>query len=189
MRNIKMICNKMKKESIDDYFSYNSTAILKTIRSKLWNNKTSNVISPGNMFSNVYLYVIERKDDLDSINELESYIFKYISNESWWRNGTNFKEERLISSDREVLDFDSPDEDDSVGREIQYNKWRYILTSFKMSLINQDAVLYDLYINKGINTSSKLARHLNISTTGAYYLIKAFRDKMNSFIESSKGDS
>ena len=175
----------MNKLLIDLYFTTNYKIIERTIKSKLWKNGNYNVIGYDNLMSNLYLYIISKQELLTTRTVLESYIFKYISNESYWTNGFNYKEERLVDK-IDVDTIDVVDYNDSIEAEIQYNNYRFILASFKQSLINQDAVLYDLYINRGIRTCKSLGLHLGISKSSASILMKDFRIKMKDYIDKNK---
>jgi hypothetical protein len=181
----------MTKSEIDNYFTNNYKAIFKTTTSRLWNNNKA-YIQQDVVINNCYIHIIEHIDKIKTISTLESFIYKYITNESYWQFGKANKQEAKNNADlNDNYDEVECNEDleNKIQDEITYQNRKYILEMFYQSLNRSDKNLYEMYFVKEKRTSRTLAAHLNISKTSALMILREFKLKMNNFIENNKNNN
>lgn len=178
----------MTKQDIDVYFTTNYNSIKKTTQSRLWCNKKG-YIEPDVVINNCYIHIYENIDKIINTNTLESFIYKYITNESYWTNGKANKQEQL--SHFELFDnYDTEDDQSDLNEKIEYEiklqNQKYLLEAFYQSLNRQDKNVYEMYFWKGKNTNRSLAAYLGISKGSAQKVLFEFRKQMQEFILKNK---
>lgn len=181
----------MTKTEIDDYFTTYYTTILKTAKSQLYKNSKL-YIQPDVLINNLYIFIIERTDIMNTKSKLESCIYNYIRMESYWTNGKSNLQEKMNdydSYDTITNESDVDNIEDKFANEQKIQDYKYILESFYQSLDFEDKRVYEMYFHKKLQTSKLIADHLEISKTSGYKIIKKFRDQMQQYIKTNYKDT
>jgi len=113
-------------------------------------------------------------------NRLKSIAINWMHKQIVWQK-SDFKKTWIIKDFDELESLNLLDEDahseDSLAFEKDYqDKINHI--NFKVGQLSLDKkILFELY-QKGINNSSKLAKHTGLSRTGCYNLLKKFKEEL-----------
>jgi hypothetical protein len=170
----------MTKFEIDDYFNNNHKYIYDCATNCL--KKIRRVDLQQELVTETYLYLIEKAETLNK-EKIAAIITNYMNKSCVWAN-TRFKikhlytDDRLMSIDDMIFDdntnpdfnegifnlnIESEDDEDILHYEkIHQDKINTIFTNLAQ-MSTDKKILFDLYFNKGINTSGKLERYLNNS--------------------------
>lgn len=174
-----MITNK----TIDEFFKTNYNMLF-DYSHKIC-NKYNKKFDPAEPVTEAYLNCIKcvEQNKITELFQIQQYakstIFYKISQSNSNLNRLN-KTTNTVELNDDIFNIYTID-DISINDEINN-----VLDSFKTTLNKYDLILYEMFYEKQINTAKLLAKHLNISISGAYLIIKEIKEieiKLRIYIE------
>ena len=147
-------------------------------------------INPRTLVSNCYEYLIERQNEITEEN-VESYAFQYINMQVIWTNSNTNKEElqtatpfyKTLQFDPRLMEAEADEIDEKVKEEAVYQERKAIIALFlqKSDLDKVQKRLLEVILKEGIITSRAVAKHFEISHTGAWLLLKKLKGDVQKF--------
>lgn len=154
------------------------------------------------LVNDAFFYISTNKEKLKEELEngkIEAVVVRWMTMQIKW-NATHFKKswvypnkyhtQKLLPENLEsyaILDDVIPEEELHETEIENQNKINYINTTIAKLDLDQQ-ILFDLVYNKGINTSGKLAKHISISRTSCYYMIKELKEKLKNGYKTYKNN-
>ena len=152
------------------------------------------------LVNDAFFYISTNKEKLKEeleTGKIEAVVVRWMTMQINW-NATHFKKswiypnkyrtQKLLLENLEsyvILDDVIPKEELYETEIENQNKINYINTTIPKLDLDQQ-ILFDLVYNKGINTSGKLAKHISISRTSCYYMIKELKEKLKNGYKTYK---
>lgn len=181
----------MNKKEIDHYYQ-NNINILLTYADK-YIKKVNSRIDSNEIVNNCYLYLINSKEDIRSI---EAFSKDYIKNQIRWSNSENNRSIKKTNTFKEKWECGENinsfliEQDINIGSNLTedtlyYNELNNSVLEFNKMLSLNDRGVLSIYM-KGIDTVDKMSRYLNISKYGAYSVIKEAKEIWSRFEEFIK---
>lgn len=165
------------KAAIDKWFNDNYVMLIGVTRAKC--KYFGRDICPEVLVHNAYLYLIERKNDFTE-TEFPAWAMNYINTELSFYNSKTLRSEAVKVSDEKA-----PDIIQEIDIESEIDE-RDFLNSFLNTLDRYEQNIWVMYL-KGIDTSGKIAEHLMIDRTSAYFLKKNIETKFRKYVQTEKG--
>lgn len=172
---------------IKDYFEKNHLYMYEVAKNCLKKIKRPD-LAPE-LVSECYLHLIDDADKKKHKFEagmIESMAVQFMHKSCIWSK-TPFKKKYIIkdtspNSDKieaflQALDTDLSD-DDVLQKEFEHQAKTNLIYANLASLPVDQKNLYDIIFNRGINSSSKLAKYLGTSRSSAYTLIRNLKDQL-----------
>jgi hypothetical protein len=175
------------KKHIDTYFKDNYTFLEKIAKYHIFKNKR--LINPDELIAEAYLYINNKLELLEELNDINTFTCQYIIMETRWLNSKNNKisPRNVIefNDDNNTIDEDSHT-DDLVELELWYNDQRAKLEIFRSTITKkEDLIFFDVYWNRvrqGQRVSVReIAKHFNITPTASHILIVKMRNDINNY--------
>jgi len=182
----------MTKKEIDNYVTHNYSWLLKIAKSHIYKN--SRKFSAEELITNLYEYLIKKKNEIPDSQNLEIFSSRFIVTQCAWNNSETNKDlflERYTQGkiiDNAVIPDKHLDDDisDKIELEMWYSSKQYILKSFRSTIKEkEEQIFFDVYfsrLKKGEKVTVRaMAKHFNISSTPTYHLIKEMHNKLNEY--------
>jgi hypothetical protein len=179
----------MDKHDIDIWFLDNSKKIKEMIYYYKWkNNKTFDV---SDMYSDLYLYLIDKKD---TIRNIEAITYDYIMSNSYWYTSSinkDYKTDKDFKSTESIENFKDLDIEDEVDlnldRKLLVEKRIELLHDFKNSLVELDErIFFNRYIEileMGEKpTVRRFKKEFDIKHYQSWEYLNTLKVKLNEFI-------
>ena len=158
---------------IDKFYTDNYTLLVNAAKRRITQLKKS--IEPESLVSSSYLYLVGKVDTIEE-DEIERLAFGFIIFElNRYNSQTNLKE-RVNSVD---LEFDISD----LNNQSNNLLLKIDVSDFEKTLDRVDAILWEVYYNKGITTKRDLAEHFNIDPSSALIYINELKSKFRKYVE------
>jgi hypothetical protein len=153
---LKILFNK----NYQDIFVYTSKAL----------TKHKNVVDASALLSECYLYLDDKRHDIDDESILVSWAKTFIKNNLNWSYSTVKKRE---NGKRQLVLVESYYDANLVqcSNDPTYEEIMEVLNDFKETLNTVDKRIFDMYTIRGIQKGKDMALHLGISISGAYGII------------------
>ncbi len=130
--------------------------------------------------NNAYLHVLTIDTEKTDENSVKSYLLNTIKFQIIWDTSLSHKQDDIKS--QEFVANDIAD-DDEVARKIEienrFNNQRAYIEIYRDQITDTlEKTKFEAYFDKGFNTARSLAKHFNIPTTSAHYIIKDIKQKI-----------
>jgi hypothetical protein len=157
------------RNEIDKFYTDNYTLLVSAAKRRITQLKKS--IEPESLVSSSYLYLVGKVDTIQE-DEIERLAFGFIYFELMRYNSqTNLKER--------VNSVDSNNQSNRLVLKID-------ISDFEKTLDRVDAILWEVYYNKGITTKRDLAEHFNIDPSSALIYINELKAKFRNYVEDKR---
>lgn len=156
----------MTKRQIDKYFSANHSTIVDYIKNSFFKTNIFDE-EPDFFLTECYLYVLERKDDIEDTEMLQKYISTFIYNHTRWTGsnvremGTAKKQALLTEFNPEIMDTPDTVEPYDEQEEIDYEALNEIYYQ-SLTTIEEIAV-WEIYFLQGMTSHRKFGEHIGRS--------------------------
>ncbi len=165
------------KAKIDKFFSENYDLLLQVTEKKI--SYFGRNIDPHSLVANAYLYVIDRKD-LKQESDIPIWVINYINTELSFYNSKTLRKESVIVGDEK-----SPDVKSSFDVESWFDA-KEQLKDIKNKLPRLLQILYEVYYERGIQSSGDLAEHFQIDRTSAWIYKRELIKYIEDYVKTEK---
>jgi hypothetical protein len=171
----------INREEFDNIFNKqqkNMLAILKSLFRKSQHSYIRNNSECSyDVLSEVYMLMLEKfnyNDEEHVMNVFFKTAFNCLRPRSKYVRtmSRNYGKTDKVISDDDFSNYDSEDVSDIDV--IKRQNEEYVIELW-CSVGKREKILYDLYINKGLNTGNKLSEHLGVSTRSAHLMLYQMR--------------
>jgi hypothetical protein len=161
---------------IDKFYTDNYGLLVSAAKRRITQLKKS--IEPESLVSSSYLYLVNKADTITE-EEIERLAFGFIYFELMRYNSQTNLKERINSVDLEFDISDLNNQSDNLLLKID-------VSDFENTLDRVDAILWNVYYNKGITTKRDLADHFNIDPSSALIYINELKQKFRNYVEDKR---
>ena len=161
---------------IDKFYTDNYNLLVSAAKRRITQLKKS--IEPESLVSSSYLYLVGKADTIQE-DEIERLAFGFIYFELMRYNSQTNLKERVNSVDLEFDISDSNNQSNNLLLKID-------VSDFEKTLDRVDAILWEVYYNKGITTKRDLAEHFNIDPSSALIYINELKQKFRNYVEDKR---
>lgn len=161
-------------EEINRYFNESYAELVTMAKGKCF--KKNRKIPPDIYVTNAYTYLISIAHKIPSTPFIERYAKQYICREIEWTNSSiNLKYTNAFTPNDTTLPAITLDDNDTTfGRIDIYSQ---LLEELKDDKINQ--IVFDCYVNKGINSVRKISTHFDINRDAAHKVLITLKKKLH----------
>lgn len=182
----------LTKQQLDEYFNDNYNSIKEYIQKSFSKNKVRNE-DPDFFFSEIYIYVLDRIDDIDDTSMLKKYISTFIHNNTYWTN-SQVRESEVHSRAVKNVEFipsqyeNTPsDEETQLSTDEQLNEYKAVIEMYYASLTSlEKKAVWEIYFIEGKQTVTKFAEHIKMSRSVADKFIKELKSDIRAYYEKYK---
>jgi hypothetical protein len=164
------------RNEIDKFYTDNYTLLVSAAKRRITQLKKS--IEPESLVSSSYLYLVGKADTITE-EEIERLAFGFIIFELMRYNSQTNLKERVNSVDLEFEISDGNNQSDQLLLKID-------VTDFVKTLDRVDAILWEVWYDKGITTKRDLADHFNIDPSSALIYINELKAKFRKYVEDKE---
>ena len=164
------------RNTIDKFYTDNYTLLVSAAKRRITQLKKS--IDPESLVSSSYLYLVGKEDTITE-EEIERLAFGFIIFELMRYNSQTNLKERVNSVDLEFEISDMNNQSDQLLLKID-------VTDFVKTLDRVDAILWEVWYDKGITTKRDLAEHFNIDPSSALIYINELKAKFKKYVEDKE---
>lgn len=164
------------RNTIDKFYTDNYTLLVSAAKRRITQLKKS--IDPESLVSSSYLYLVGKEDTITE-EEIERLAFGFIIFELMRYNSQTNLKERVNSVDLEFEISDMNNQSDQLLLKID-------VTDFVKTLDRVDAILWEVWYDKGITTKRDLADHFNIDPSSALIYINELKAKFRNYVEDKE---
>lgn len=158
---------------IDKFYTDNYGLLVSAAKRRIMQLKKS--IEPESLVSSSYLYLVGKADTITE-EEIERLAFGFIYFELMRYNSQTNLKERVNSVDLEFEISDGNNQSDQLILKID-------VSDFVKTLDRVDAILWDVWYDKGKTTKRDLADHFNIDPSSALIYINELKAKFRKYVE------
>jgi hypothetical protein len=139
--------------------------------------KLTRGIDPLSILSECYVYLDDRRHDIDTESQMIAWAKTFIKNNLRWPTSPfNLKENGRGHS--EFGDWTKP-----INQGLDSETIQELINTFESTLSSYDKRLFSIYIVQDIRKGREVAEHLDISISGAYSVITECKVIENNFKE------
>lgn len=123
------------------------------------------------IINNAYLQCLKVRTPIEFEYQAKAHLFQLIKCELLWNSESKKELINSVESDY-IPEIEDTELHEKILLELRYNEQKNIVKIYR-SQINDRVKLYffEVYYDKGINTTRKIAEHFNISSASAHELI------------------
>jgi hypothetical protein len=175
------------KNKIDDWFSVNNTKIKSIIG--YWRNYHNKNYNINDMYSDVYIHVVNNIDKISNISELEAITFNYIKDNTYWslsKINKDYKTDKeFLTQSRSEVDF--IDEKDNLEDKIKLELRINYLYEFRNTLTDIEERIYftkwiEILQDGEKPSTRRMKDEFDIKHYQSAELSKALLSKLNDFL-------
>lgn len=181
----------MEKIEIDNYFTENYTELGLFISKSFSKHSVMNE-DPLFFLSEMYTYMIERKDSIEDVPELKKYISTFIHNNSYWTN-SGVREAESYSRRMKLEEYipskfeNEVDSEYEVEVEEQMNEYKAVIEMYYQSLTSlSKKASWEIYFIEKKQTVKDFAEHIQMSRTVADKFIKELKTDIRAYYSDYK---
>lgn len=170
----KILCRGLKA-ILDQYINTNYAEIRKYTNYFLV--RMNSTINADVVINNAYLYLIKLNPDLNTENEVKSYLLNTIKKQVLWKTSVSNNEEKVNA--REFESNETNDESDlifKIEQERKYQLYKSCIEIYKNTINDRiKLIIFEAYYEKGYTTHRELAKYFDLPDTTCYYWIKEIK--------------
>lgn len=181
----------MTKRRLDKYFSTEYDEIKLYVQKSfskhnIWNEE------PDFFVSEIYLYLLEKIEEIDSEKTLKSYIGTFIHNHCYWNNSEVREAERygrrIRNSEFIPHHHDNLTDDVYAQNEMEkINEYKAVVEMYYASLKSlEKKAVWEIYFIEGKQTAKSFGEYIQMSRTVSTKFIKELKKDINKFYDDYK---
>ena len=137
-------------------------------------------ISADTVINNSYLYLIGLNPDINTENEVKSYLFNTIKKQIIWKTSQSNKEEQVNAMEYEPNETnDDSDLIFKIEQERKYQLHKSCIEIYKNTINDRiKLIIFEAYYEKGYTTARAMGKYFDLPFTTAHYWIKEIKEDL-----------
>ena len=170
----RILCNGLKA-ILDKYINTNYAEIRKYTNYFLM--RMNSTITADVVINNAYLYLVNLNPDLNTENEVKSYLLNTIKKQILWNTSQSNKDELVTA----IEDTNNETNDDSdliykIEQERKYQLYKSCIEIYRNTIEDRiKLIIFEAYYDKGYTTHRELAKYFDLPDTTCYYWIREIK--------------
>jgi hypothetical protein len=174
---LRILCNGLKA-ILDTYINTNYAEIRKYTNYFLV--RMNSTISADVVINNSYLYLVKLNPDLNTENEVKSYLLNTIKKQILWNTSQSNNEEIVTSL--EYTNNETNDDSDliyKIEQERKYQLYKSCIEIYRNTIKDRiKLIIFEAYFDKGYTTARAMGKYFNLPYTTAHYWIKEIKEDL-----------
>jgi len=173
----KILCPGLKA-ILDRYINTNYAEIRKYTNYFLV--RMNSTITADVVINNSYLYLVKLNPDLNTENEVKSYLLNTIKKQIIWNTSQSNKEELVTAM--EYAPNETNDDTDliyKIEQERKYQLYKSCIEIYKNTITDRiKLIIFEAYYEKGYTTARAMGKYFDLPYTTAHYWIKEIKEDL-----------
>jgi hypothetical protein len=173
----KILCRGLKA-ILDRYINTNYVEIRKYTNYFLV--RMNSTITADVVINNAYLYLVKLNPDLNTENEVKSYLLNTIKKQVIWKTSVSNLEEQVNSLQYEPNETnDDSDLIFKIEEERKYQLHKSCIEIYKNTIEDRiKLIIFEAYYEKGYTTARAMGKYFDLPFTTAHYWIKEIKEDL-----------
>ena len=173
----KILCRGLKA-ILDRYINTNYAEIRKYTNYFLV--RMNSTITADVVINNAYLYLVKLNPDLNTENEVKSYLLNTIKKQVIWKTSVSNLEEQVNSLQYEPNETnDDSDLIFKIEEERKYQLHKSCIEIYKNTIEDRiKLIIFEAYYEKGYTTARAMGKYFDLPFTTAHYWIKEIKEDL-----------
>ena len=166
------------KTILDRYINTNYAEIRKYTNYFLV--RMNSTITADVVINNAYLYLVKLNPDLNTENEVKSYLLNTIKKQIIWKTSTSNLEEQVTAMEYEPNETnDDSDLIFKIEEERKYQLQKSCIEIYKNTIQDRiKLIIFEAYYEKGYTTARAMGKYFDLPFTTAHYWIKEIKEDL-----------
>lgn len=179
------------KQQLDNYFTEKYTEIKLYIEKSFSKHNVRGEDSDF-FFSEAYIYLEQRMEDMDTEQDIKNYLSTFIHNNTYWVNSSVREAENYTRRVRHVeyvpSDFENEtDDEEQMEEDSLMNEYSAVIEMYYHSLMSvEKKAVWEIYFIEKKRTISAFAEHIQMSRTVADKFIKELKSDIREYYKDYK---
>jgi hypothetical protein len=173
----KILCRGLKA-ILDRYINTNYAEIRKYTNYFLV--RMNSIITADVVINNAYLYLVDLNPDLNTENEVKSYLLNTIKKQILWNTSQSNKDESVTAM--EYTNNETNDDSDliyKIEQERKYQLHKSCIEIYRNTIQDRiKLIIFEAYYDKGYTTSRAMGKYFNLPYVTAHYWIKEIKEDL-----------
>ena len=132
------------------------------------------------VINNSYLYLIKLNPNLNTENEVKSYLFNTIKKQIIWSTSQSNTEEQVTAMEYEPNETnDDTDLIYKIEQERKYQLYKSCIEIYRNTIKDRiKLIIFEAYYDKGYTTARAMGKYFNLPFTTAHYWIKEIKEDL-----------
>jgi hypothetical protein len=174
---LRISCSGLKA-ILDRYINTNYAEIRKYTNYFLV--RMNSTISADVVINNAYLYLVELNPDLNTENEVKSYLLNSIKKQVIWNTSQSNKDEAVTAI--EYTNNETNDDSDliyKIEQERKYQLYKSCIEIYRNTIEDRiKLIIFEAYFDKGYTTARAMGKYFNLPYVTAHYWIKEIKEDL-----------
>jgi len=173
----KILCPGLKA-ILDRYINTNYAEIRKYTNYFLV--RMNSTITADVVINNAYLYLVKLNPDLNTENEVKSYLLNTIKKQVIWKTSVSNLEEQVNALEYEPNETnDDSDLISKIEEERKYQLHKSCIEIYKNTIQDRiKLIIFEAYYEKGYTTARAMGKYFDLPFTTAHYWIKEIKEDL-----------
>ena len=173
----KILCRGLKA-ILDRYINTNYAEIRKYTNYFLV--RMNSTITADVVINNAYLYLVDLNPDINTENEVKSYLLNTIKKQILWNTSQSNKDESVTAI--EYTNNETNDDSDliyKIEQERKYQLHKSCIEIYRNTIQDRiKLIIFEAYYDKGYTTSRAMGKYFNLPYVTAHYWIKEIKEDL-----------
>lgn len=173
----KILCRGLKA-ILDRYINTNYAEIRKYTNYFLV--RMNSTITADVVINNAYIYLVKLNPDLNTENEVKSYLLNTIKKQVIWKTSVSNLEEQVNSLQYELNETnDDSDLIFKIEEERKYQLHKSCIEIYKNTIEDRiKLIIFEAYYDKGYTTARAMGKYFDLPFTTAHYWIREIKEDL-----------
>jgi len=173
----KILCPGLKA-ILDTYINTNYSEIRKYTNYFLV--RMNSTINADVVINNAYLYLVELNPNLNTENEVKSYLLNTIKKQVIWNTSQSNKDESVTAI--EYTNNETNDDSDliyKIEQERKYQLHKSCIEIYRNTIEDRiKLIIFEAYFDKGYTTARAMGKYFNLPYVTAHYWIREIKEDL-----------
>ena len=166
------------KAILDKYINTNYSEIRKYTNYFLV--RMNSTITADVVINNSYLYLVELKPNINTENEVKSYLLNTIKKQILWNTSQSNKDESVTAI--EYTNNETNDDSDliyKIEQERKYQLHKSCIEIYRNTIEDRiKLIIFEAYYDKGYTTARAMGKYFNLPYVTAHYWIREIKEDL-----------
>jgi len=175
---LKISCSGLKA-ILDKYLSKNYNEVRKYTNYFLVRMKSR--ISADVVINNSYIYLVGLKTDINTEDQMKSYLFNTIKKQIIWNTSQSNKDEQITAFENTNVQEaeDNTDLQNKIELERKYQLHKSCIEVYRNNIDDKiKLIIFEAYFDKGYTTARAMGKYFDLPFTTAHYWIKEIKNDL-----------
>lgn len=181
----------MTKQEVDSYFNENYEDIKLYISKSFSKNGIFNE-SVDMFLSEAYLYIYDRKEDIDTNKDLKNILSKFIYSNTYWTN-SQVRESEVYSRKIKNVEYNAENFQNAIDEEIDLefekniNEYKAVVQMYYLQLTSlEKKAVWEIYFIENKKTVAEFSRYIKMKNEVGSQFIKELKEDLKAYYEEYK---